>query len=181
MRSHAVNAATVSPRRQYKFASRQSLDTSTAQWERPERLYKKIEALFEAAKEEVFEDGIGSVFSKGLTSLVNRYGNDTIAAISPLVIHERVNTEVASETLRCLGRMGHPLTYSFRMWLLERSLRCPSARVRDSAALGLASLDDPRSIPYLRQAIQQERVAELQEDMLQVLEQLEATAQCHYS
>ncbi len=94
--------------------------------------------------------------------------------LTRLIAIEQVNAEVASESLRWLGHIEHPKTYDNRLWLLERSLFCSSARVRDGAALGLASLDDPHAIPYLRRAIQRENCIELRKDIKQVLIQLES-------
>ena len=160
---------------------KEHLENSTAQQERLEEIDQKIEALFEAAKEQVFEDGMESEFSKELVSLVKKYGNAAMKVIADLIIYEKINAEVASEALRWLGRMDHPASYSYRLWLLERSLRCSSARVRDGAVLGLASLDDPHAITHLKEAIQREECNELREDMEQVLAQLESTHQCHLS
>ncbi|MGB0383434.1 MAG: HEAT repeat domain-containing protein [Ardenticatenaceae bacterium] len=136
------------------------------------KLSKRIRALFAAAKEEVFEDGYESQFSRQLISLVERYGEQAIEPIIRLIVNEQVNPEVAAEALRWLGEIEEPLSRSSRRWLLERTLYSSSSRVRDGAILGLASLDDPHAIPYLRQAIEQESCPELREDMEQVLEQL---------
>ena len=90
-----------------------------------------------------------------------------------LIVYEKVNAEIASEALRWLGRMDHPVSYHYRLWLLERGLRCSSAIVRDGATLGLASLDDHHAVTYLKQTIQREPCEELRKDMGQVLIQLE--------
>jgi hypothetical protein len=135
-------------------------------------LSKRIRALFAAAKEEVFEDGYESQFSRELVSLVERYGEQAIEPIIRLIVNEQVNPAVAAEALRWLGEIEDPLSYSSRRWLLERSLYSVSSQVRDGAILALASLDDPHAIPYLRRAIEQESCPELHEDMEQVLEQL---------
>jgi HEAT repeat protein len=157
------------------------LENSTAQQEIHKELDQRIIVLFEAAKEQNFEDGMESEFSKGLVDMVKKYGVAAIEALAPLIIDERVNPEVASEALRWLGRINQPASYRHRLWLLERGLRCSSARVRDGATLGLAFLDDPHAITYLRQAIQQEKISELRADMEQVLAQLESTHRCHFS
>jgi hypothetical protein len=132
----------------------------------------RVEALFIGAKEEVFEDGMESEFSKGLVSTIREYSDAAMEVVANLIVHEKVNPEVASEVLRWLGNVDHTPTYDKRLWLLERSLHCSSARVRDGATLGLASLDHPHAIPYLEGAIQREQSEELREDMKQVLEQL---------
>ena len=83
--------------------------------------------------------------------------------------------------MRLFGRIDHPSTHKKRMSALIRGLQHPLPRVRDGAALGLASLDNPQATPALRRAIKQEQCEELREDMEQVLEQLESAYQCHSS
>jgi hypothetical protein len=152
-------------------------DSSTAEPGRPEKIAQQIEALFEAAKEERFEDGMESEFSNELISLVEEHGSAAIHALTNLIISEGVNAEVVSEALRWIGWMDTPLLHHDRLWLLVRSLDHSSARVRDGAVLGIASMDDPDAIPYLRKAIQREGNTELRKDMEQVLVQLENTTQ----
>lgn len=137
-----------------------------------EIIYSELETLFITGKEDYFEDGCESNFSRGLISCVQKYGNDAIEAITCFIVYEKISPEVASEALRWLGEINHPESYKFRLWLLERSLNCPSSRVRDGAILGLSYLNDPHAITYLEQAIEQEKIMELREDMKQVLAQL---------
>lgn len=146
-----------------------------------EDIYQKIEAIFEAGKEENFEDGMESEFSRKLISFIKKYGDKALEAITSLIVYEKVNAEVATEALRWLGDLEHTPSYSFRLWLLERSLRSSKARIRDGAILGLSSLNDPHAISYLKLAIEQEMCTELRKDMEQVLAQLESIGQCHSS
>ncbi len=137
-----------------------------------EDIERKFKALFEKAEELQFEDGIESEFSRGLVSLVRKYGRASKGVLARL-IHGNVSSEVSSEALRWLGRMDDPATYSTRLWLLQRGLSCSSAKVRDGALLGLASLDDPRAIPYLQKALALEPCEELRKDMQLALTQLQ--------
>jgi hypothetical protein len=142
-------------------------------------------ALFAAAKDEYFEDGMESAFSRGLIRLIGEYGEKAVVELAFLILHDQVNAEIAAEALRWLGHMEGPggpaptqlrqdmRSYQRRLWLLERSLFTASARLRDGATLGLASLDDPHAVRYLRRAIAQEPSPELRSDMEQVLAQLE--------
>lgn len=142
---------------------------------------RTVRELFDAAKEEIFEPGVENTFTRGLTCLISEYGDKTIDIVSRLVIYETVNEETASQALLLLGRVEHPSSHAQRLWLLERSLRHSSTRVRNAASYSLASLDDPDAIPYLEQAIQREACGELRGDMRQALEQLESTRQCDSS
>jgi HEAT repeat protein len=146
-----------------------------------EEVLQSILITFDKAKEQVFEDGMESDFSKELVSFIKNYSNIAVRMLTDLILNEEVNAEVASEALRWLGQIEDPKTYSHRLWLLEQSLYCSSARVRDGAALGLAFLDDPHAIPDLREAIQREPYPELREDLEQVLEQLENSHRCRSS
>ena len=148
-------------------------ESSTREPEHRGNVDQLVDAVFGEALDQDFEDGMKSNFSEQLLSLVRRYGISAMSEISYLITHERVNSEVASEALRWLGRMSDPLTRSYRLWLLERSLASTSARVRDGAALGLGSMGDPEAVPYVRQAIERESCVELREDLEQVLEELE--------
>jgi hypothetical protein len=160
-------------------------ENSTAYQQQPEALCAKMAALFAAAKDEYFEDGMESEFSRGLIRLIGEYGEKAVIELAFLILHDQVNAEIAAEALRWLGHMEGPggpaptqsrqdmRSYQRRLWLLERSLFTTSARLRDGAALGLASLDDPHAIRHLRKAIAQEPYPELRSDMVQVLAQLE--------
>jgi len=140
-----------------------------------EPLGEILKALFREAGSITFEDGMESNFSRELVRLVRRYGKTAMEVITTLIVNDNVNAEVAAETLRWLGRVDHPPSHHDRLWLLEKSLFSTSALVRDGAVLGLASLDDPHAIPYLRQAIEREKYASLREDLEQVRDQLEST------
>jgi hypothetical protein len=149
--------------------------------DRPPELVESFRCLLISGRDEIFEDGMESEFSKNLIDLIKRYGNDALAELAYFIVYEKVSTEVTGEALRWLGLMDHPLSYHWRLWLLERSLSSRSARIRDGAVLGLAFLDDPDAIPYVRQAADREPVKELRSDMEQVLVQLESGLRCHSS
>lgn len=138
-------------------------------------LEDEIKYHFAIAQDEHFEDGMESNFSRNLTRFIMHYSSIGIDIIADLILTDTVNPVVAGEALRWIGGIEHPITYPARRWLLARSLKCSSLYIRDGASLGLASMDDPAVIPYLEYAITQEKIPELREDMIQVLEQLEDT------
>lgn len=140
------------------------------------RIQRRIDAVFAEARDEVFEDGMESEFSRQLLSLVESSGNDGMSEIAYLIAYDQVNNWVASEALRWIGRMEDPETHGYRFWLLRESLGAPSPVVRDGAALGLASLNDRAAIPCLKEAIGREPIVELREDMALALADLETSA-----
>lgn len=132
----------------------------------------RFEAAFRRGVEERFEDGMESGFSKELESLVRRYGSVSRDVLSRLLQGGNLSASVWAEALRCLGRIDDPNSREARLWVLEKGLTSRSPLVRDGAALGIASMDDPSAIPYLQRAIEAETVRELRADMLEVLAQL---------
>lgn len=150
-------------------------DDTIASPRRSAMIEKEIHDLFIAAREEVFEDGLESNFTKSLARLIAKYHKRAIDVLTSMLLADDVNTEVASEALRLVGRIVSPSTHLSRLWLLERCLLHPSARIRDGAILGLAYLDDPRSIPFLQEALEREQIPELRDDIHHVISELEQT------
>lgn len=133
-----------------------------------------IENLFGSAREEYFEDGMESDFSRELVSLVKKYRNLAMGEISYLITGDRADEEVAGEALRWLGRIDDELTHGWRLWVLEKSLSSKSPVVRDGAALGLVYLGDAHGLQYIKKAIEQETIDELRYDLQGALKELEA-------
>ena len=174
VRVQALSASTQPAKALKASQRRKPVGASTEFYEPSDALYSKTEAIFWTAKGEVFEDGMESEFSRKLSYFVKKYSADALEAITCLIVYEKVDSEIAGEALRWLGRVDHAESYEYRRWLLERSLSLSSTRVRDGAILGLASMDDRRAIPYLKIAIKKEQCSELKADMESVLEQLES-------
>lgn len=141
----------------------------------PVSLVEEIRQVFLEAREEVFEDGMESNFSRKLSVLVEEHKNQAIEFAAGYMDSEEFDEEVASESLRQLGHSKHMPTYNSRLDLLVCSLQNESSMVRDGAILGLASLDDPGVIPDVEEAVAREQDPELRDDMIKVLEQLRAT------
>jgi hypothetical protein len=132
----------------------------------------RFKAAFQRAREERFEDGMESEFSNELESLVETYGSTARNVLARLLEDEGVSARVWGEAMRSLGRSDDRPSREARLWVLEKGLTSSSAFVRDGAALGLASMDDPSAIPYLQRAISSEKLEGLRADMQEVLLQL---------
>ena len=149
------------------------LPNSTEQIEAPVELRRVVDKILSSAREEVFEDGIMSQLANGLIYLIEAYGEIAVQELARRSVANQIDNEVASEALQWMGRINYKASHKMRLWLLERSLFSNSLHIRDSAGLGIASLNDPAAIPSLRRAILQEKVLALREDLEQVLNQLE--------
>ena len=148
-------------------------ESSTAAKQTPEDIRDRVERSCQAAREEHFEDGMESQFSRELTNLINGRGDAAVEALAELIHSNSISEEVAAEALRWLGLMERGPAYSKRRWLLEDCLTNKSVKVRDGAVLGLAFLDDPHAIPYLKDAIRLETRDWIRRGMQQALAQLE--------
>lgn len=138
--------------------------------------YEELTRLFAAARETISQDSMGSGFSRGLLAFLSHHGMEALIALDELISSEVVNHVIASEALRWLGHMIDPPSREARRGLLERSLLSKSSFIRDGAVLGLAYIDDPRSIPALEQALEREEIATLRRDLELVLDQLRDTS-----
>jgi hypothetical protein len=132
----------------------------------------RFRTAFQRSAEERFEDGMESEFSKELELLVKAYGPSSKDILSRLLEDDSVSAKAWGEAMRWLGRFDDRASHEARLWVLEKGLTAHSAFVRDGAALGLASMDDPSAIPYLQRAIDSEKVGGLREDLQEVLSQL---------
>jgi len=150
---------------------------STESTDIPPELNNLLNKILTDAREENFEDGNMSQLAKGLIYLVEAYGEVAVQELARRIVAKQIDAEVASEVLQWMGRINHQASRGMRLWLLERNLLSNSLYIRDSAGLGIASLNDPAAIPSLRSAIAQEKNCALREDLEQVLRQLEGTRQ----
>lgn len=132
-----------------------------------------IENLFRVGRNEIFEDGMESSFSRELVALVRMHGEVAILEIARIITSEYADACVDAETLKWMGRIKDARTHSFRRWLLLRGLTSSNTLVREGAGLGLSFMNDPDAISWLKQAVEREQVSELREDLSQILQQLQ--------
>ncbi len=131
-----------------------------------------VRDAFVLARQIVFEDGMENEFLSRLTNIIENYGASAVQEIERLIMQNAVSPEIAAVALRYLGGMDHRTSYRKRLALLITALGHASPQVRDGAALGIAALDDPLAIPSLEDAIKNEPIADLCQDMQLVLAQL---------
>lgn len=138
-----------------------------------EDLYRSTRGLFMSALDEEFEDGLESEFLLRLKDIVLDRRQEAIQAISTIVTSNFQRPEVIAETLQLLGDIDDPSTYRERLTLLENSLSNASRWIRDGAALGIASMNDPHAIAPLQTAAANEEIKDLKDDLMKVLKKLE--------
>lgn len=139
---------------------------------------QEIVEAFKQAKEEIFEDGMDSDFTKKLLKYIFKYEHAAVDIIRVHIFIGNVSTEASAEALRLIGGIRHSKTYSNRLFLLAECLSHSQPLVRDGAVVGIALMDNPSAIPYLERAMEVERNPSLKQDMGQVLSQLRETFRC---
>lgn len=144
------------------------LDASTAK--------NEVDRLFSLATFIDLEPGMTNEFQEGLEEAVEKYGELALGAVESLILNEETKSSIAMEAMQYIGYTDSQKWHDERRRMLERCLlRSRSAWVRDGAGLGLASLDNPKSIPALEKAILNETSGALKEDLTLVLHQLRDT------
>lgn len=118
---------------------------STSEGKAPSRLEAELVDYFEGlvrdSAEEVFEDGMGSNFSRGLVSAVLEHGVTALTAVEQVIIAGNTNVEVLGEVLVQIGAIDDPITHDRRLTILTDALESEDVRIRDAASLGLEAME----------------------------------------
>lgn len=121
-------------------------------------LEREVSELAGRVYGQAFEDGVRNEISSGVETLLRSQNRRLIEFLAGMYRSRALNPSFWAEVLPWLGRFDHPVTRESRFWLLVSCLRDSDPSVRSAASLGLAALEDSRAIPYLRQAMESEKV-----------------------
>ena len=133
-----------------------------------------LDRAFRHGSEEVFEYGMESSFSRTLDSLIRSYSNDAVVEVKRILTHTDISLDVRKSASTAWAIEHNPTSQS-RLSLLIDHLWSEQVGVRDCAALGMASMDDPSAIYLIQHAVRVEKSDRLREDLQLVLDQLIAT------
>ena len=151
-----------------------STDIAEVIGEDPEMLMNSVLELVSSARHMDFEPGYESEFSRELSRWLVLHRSRGLDVLSPLLL-EAQHPDVSWEGLRVIART-ESLPLNERLWWLIRALSSPSPMVRDGALLGLADIDHPKPLPYLRDALRKETNPALRHEIRAVISQLEDTS-----
>jgi HEAT repeat protein len=133
----------------------------------------KLEAMLQAACQDIIEDGMRNAVTERLPDLLAKDPNPVIRALQSAIETSRTTPIIGSEVLKELGRFsGYMASHTLRRWVLERALLSPSAYIRDGAGLGLARLRDPGVLPSLRRAVENTPDPQARADLQLVIDEL---------
>lgn len=131
-----------------------------------------FDAMLDAARRDVIEDGMRNTISERLPGLMEKDFKAVIPALMSVIEAGRTTPIIAAEVLKELGRIRSAASHASRLWVLERALSQSSPFIRDGAGLGLATLADGDALPYLRRAIDNEPNAQMRADLQLVIDEL---------
>ncbi len=135
-------------------------------------VHENIIDIFRDGQNVAFEAGMESNFGLRMEALIIRYSEYVINILFEFLNDNKIDIELLAETLRVIGFCKNASTRTSRFNLLIASLKHSSPIIRDSAALGLADMDNSKAIPYLHEAIRKEPYSILQNDFAQIIEEL---------
>ena len=136
------------------------------------RLQSLLTKLSNEAREEIFEDGMDSLFSKCLSLMLATYKNRVIQIIGDISFLNLIDPEVASEILITLARNDDIFTYRDRFRVITSALKLSSPIAREGSILALEMLNDKNSISILEKAINTEQSSYLKNEMRAVIDSL---------
>jgi hypothetical protein len=147
-------------------------ESSTQIREMTPEIKVRLDAILDAARRDIIEDGMYNAINERLPGLIARDFKAVIPALMSVIEGGRTTPIIAAEVLKELGRLRNDASHASRLWVLERALNQPSPYIRDGAGLGLAALGDPNAIPYLRRAVENDPNAQTRADLQLVIDEL---------
>ena len=135
-------------------------------------LSNRLANVFYNARDEVFESGMSSRFSKELHRIILEYGVVAIEQLCDMILSGNASMDVADEALRQLGCIDDAKTHDARLLLLEIALKSDNLSIRNAAAVGMDYLEDPKVIPSLKRAAQREQPGWFRQYLNDVIAQL---------
>lgn len=127
--------------------------------------------LFVSAKTTIFEDGMHSLFSRGLFKLLDEHGIQVLENLTTTILYTN-DVQVSAEALKWVGLHDNEALNEAKIDLLSVFATSSHYSLRCAAVDGFAYLEDSRAIPHLEAAYAEETDASLKHTIEQVLEQL---------
>ncbi len=133
---------------------------------------KRIDQLYEVARNEVFKVGYNSQFSSDLQRLFEQFPFDVMRILKKILASNKKDTEILAEILRWVSRQESLSVRNLVIDILSTGLYHQSSLVRDAAANGIADIDEKIAVGHIELAIDREKVPELRTDMRDLLRSL---------
>lgn len=130
-----------------------------------ELVRQRFDQVCESARDEVFEIGFLSQLSKNLQKIYEQHPFEVLSFVKEKLVSNQTDVEIVSELLWWVSRQESLWVRSLVVEILAAGLLHSSALVRDTAANGIADVDEEVAIKHIQQAIIREQVPELRADM----------------
>ena len=151
---------------------RKAMTTAEPQPAGTGELTQELVGYINAARNERFEDGMESRFSERVRKSILSGGADAVRAWAHALAIKNNAHETTEEFLRIIGNLKDQKSHEKRREVLTGMLRHGEPAIRDAAGLGLAALDDPTTLPALKEALDLEPEEWVRKGLRQVAEQL---------
>jgi hypothetical protein len=135
-------------------------------------IFINLKALFKTHEDDHFPDGLENNFSIKLLAQIYEHGKLSLEIIQNFILGNKYSDNVLCEALKWIGLIEFQATHELRFQILKESIKNKSKFVRDSAGIGFSYLGDMRAIAEVEQAIISEKIPELKEDFILLLEDL---------
>ena len=136
------------------------------------KLTQELVGYINAARNERFEDGMESRFSERVRKSILNGGSEAVRAWAHVLTLRDNAHETTEEFLRIIGYLKDQQSHEKRREVLTGMLRRGEPAIRDAAGLGLAALDDPTTLPAVREALDAETEEWVRKGLRQVAEHL---------
>ena len=136
------------------------------------KLTQEFVNYINAARNERFEDGMESRFSERVRKSILSGSTNAVSAWAQALTFRDNAYETTEEFLRIIGDMRDQKSHEKRREVLTEMLRHRKPAVRDAAGLGIAALEDPSTLPAVKEAIDSETEEWVRKGLRQVAEQL---------
>jgi hypothetical protein len=117
------------------------------------------------------EDKLG----KELVEWFDKYELEAVNLVDGIIHLKMFRSDLMSEVLISLGNSENKFIETQKLDLLEKLVLSNDPKIRYGATLGIANSDNPRSIPAVNSALENEDIIPLRSTHKAVLNQLEAT------
>ena len=136
------------------------------------KLTQEFVRYINEARNERFEDGMESRFSERVRKSILSGGTNAVSAWAQALTFRDNAYETTEEFLRIIGDMRDQESHEKRREVLTTMLQHGKPAVRDAAGLGIAALNDPSTLPGVKEALDAESEEWVRRGLRQVAEQL---------
>lgn len=151
-----------------------NVESSTLPIKIDEELSTTFKSTLQMLEENIMINAEDSEVFFEFNTLFMKYGDDAIYLLQDLITRNEINSIFAGKLLKHIGSIANnfPINLFTFTWMLENFLNSKKIAIRNSAVLGLSYVNNPKTIPAIKKALEVEPIPEIKRNINQVLDQL---------